>query len=309
MRDRVSRARGKLPEDIEEPIIAKQEADAQPIMWIALHSDRYDTLELSRIAERQLKDVLQTVTGVSQIVIGGEKRFAIRIWLDAAKMAARGVTVLDVERALREQNVELPSGRVENLDREMTIQTHGELKTAEQFNGLVIRNDGANLVRLRDIGEARVGAEDVRSIGRFNGRPSVALGVVKQTQANTLEVAEAIKAEMERLKTVIPEGVKIDLPYDESDYVGEAVTKSGSRSSSRSCSSSSSSTSSCAACARRSFRSSRFPCRSSAPSRRSISSATRSTSSRCSRWCWSSASSSMTRSWCWRTSTGTSRKG
>jgi multidrug efflux pump len=223
VRDRVSRARGKLPEDIEEPIIAKQEADAQPIMWIALHSDRYDTLELSRIAERQLKDVLQTTPGVSQIVIGGEKRFAIRIWLDAAKMAARSVTVPDVERALREQNVELPSGRVENLDREMTIQTQGELKTAEQFNGLVIRNEGANLVRLRDIGEARVGPEDERSIGRFNGRPAVALGVVKQTQSNTLDVARGIKAELARLQKVIPEGIQLDLPYDESDYVGEAV--------------------------------------------------------------------------------------
>lgn len=223
VRDRVSRARGKLPEDIEEPIIAKQEADAQPIMWIALHSDRYDTLELSRIAERQLKDVLQTTPGVSQIVIGGEKRFAIRVWLDAAKMAARGVTVTDVERALREQNVELPSGRVENLDREMTIQTQGEMKTAEQFNTLVLRNDGANLVRLRDIGEARVGAEDVRSIGRFNGRPSVALGVVKQTQANTIEVANGIKRELERLRAVVPEGINIDLPYDESEYVGAAV--------------------------------------------------------------------------------------
>ncbi len=223
VRDRVSRARGKLPEDIEEPIIAKQEADAQPIMWIALHSDRYDTLELSRIAERQLKDVLQTTPGVSQIVIGGEKRFAIRVWLDAAKMAARGVTVTDVERALKEQNVELPSGRVENLDREMTIQTQGEMKTAEQFNTLVIRNEGANLVRLRDIGEARVGAEDVRSVGRFNGRPSVALGVVKQTQANTIEVAKGIKKEMERLRTVVPEGISIDLPYDESEYVGAAV--------------------------------------------------------------------------------------
>lgn len=223
VRDRVSRARGKLPEDIEEPIIAKQEADAQPIMWIALHSDRYDTLELSRIAERQLKDVLQTTPGVSQIVIGGEKRFAIRIWLDAAKMAARKVTVTDVETALKQQNVELPSGRVENLDREMTIQTQGEMKTAEQFNELVIRNEGAKLVRLRDIGEARVGPEDERSIGRFNGRPAVALGVVKQTQANTLEVARGIKKEMDRLRKVVPEGILIDLPYDESEYVGEAV--------------------------------------------------------------------------------------
>ncbi len=223
VRDRVSRARGKLPEDIEEPIIAKQEADAQPIMWIALYSDRYDTLELSRIAERQLKDVLQTIPGVSQIVIGGEKRFAIRIWLDAGKMAARKVTVTDVETALRQQNVELPSGRVENLDREMTIQTQGELKTAEQFNALVVRSEGANLVRLRDIGEARVGPEDERSIARFNGRPAVGLGIVKQTQANTLDVAEKLKAEMARLQKTLPDGVLLDLPYDESEYVGEAV--------------------------------------------------------------------------------------
>lgn len=223
VRDRVARARGNLPEDIEEPIIAKQEADAQPVMWIALHSERYDTLELSRIAERQLKDVLQTISGVSKIVIGGEKRFAIRIWLDSDRMAARGVTVSDVDRALKEQNIELPSGRVENLDREMTIQTQGELKTPEQFNSLVIRNDGANLVRLRDIGEAKIGPEDERSIGRFNGRPAVALGVVKQTQANTLDVANAIKKEMERLRTTLPEGIAIDLPYDESEYVGESV--------------------------------------------------------------------------------------
>jgi hydrophobe/amphiphile efflux-1 (HAE1) family protein len=223
VRDRVSRARGKLPEDIEEPIIAKQEADAQPVMWIALHSDLYDTLELSRIAERQLKDVLQTVRGVSQIVIGGEKRFAIRIWLDAAKMAARGVTVSDIERALRQQNVQLPSGRVENLDREMTIETQGELKTPEQFNALVIRNDASNLVRLRDIGDARTGPEDERSIGRFNGQPSVALGVVKQTQANTIEVANAIKKELDRLRKVVPDGIQLDLPYDESEYVGDSV--------------------------------------------------------------------------------------
>ncbi|MEO8353067.1 MAG: efflux RND transporter permease subunit, partial [Chthoniobacteraceae bacterium] len=225
VRDRVARVRGKLPDDIEEPIVAKQEADAQPVMWIALSSDRFNTLELSRLAERQLKDVLQTVTGVSQIVIGGEKRFAIRIWLDSSKMAARGVTVSDVERALREQNVELPSGRVENLDREMTIETRGNLETPAQFNELVIRNEGATLVRLRDIGEASTGPEDLRSIGRYNGKPAVALGVVKQTQANTIEVANNIKAELERLRSVVPEGVEINLPYDESEYVSEAVSE------------------------------------------------------------------------------------
>ena len=160
VRDRVSRVRGNLPEDIREPIIAKQDSDAQPIIWITLNSDRYSPLELTTMAERQIKPRFQSVPGVSSVIIGGEKRFAMRLWLDSEKMAARQVTVLDVQRALHEQNIELPSGRVENLDREMTIQTRGELKTSEEFNNLVIRTEGSTLVRLRDIGRAEEGVED-----------------------------------------------------------------------------------------------------------------------------------------------------
>src|SRR6185369_4447625 len=134
VRDRVSRIRGTLPQDIREPIISKQDADAQPILWISLNSDRYTPLELTTLAERQIKPRLQSVAGVSSVIIGGEKRFAMRLWLNSERMAARQVTVLDVQRALREQNIELPSGRVENMDREMTIQTRGELKTAAEFS-------------------------------------------------------------------------------------------------------------------------------------------------------------------------------
>src|SRR5205814_2347847 len=142
VRDRIARIRGRLPESIKEPIVAKQEADANPIIWIGLNSDRYTPLELTTLAEKQIKNRLQTIRGVSSITIGGEQRFAMRLWLDSEKMAARQVTVLDVQRTLRQQNVELPSGRVENLDREMTINTLGELKTAAEFNQLVIRHDG-----------------------------------------------------------------------------------------------------------------------------------------------------------------------
>jgi multidrug efflux pump len=133
VRDRVSRVRGRLPETIKEPIVAKEDADAWPMMWIRLSSDRHSTLELSRIAEKQIKNRLQTVQGVSSVFIGGEKRFAIRLWLDSEKMAARRVTVLDVERALRQQNIELPSGRIENLDREMTIQTRQIWEPSDSF--------------------------------------------------------------------------------------------------------------------------------------------------------------------------------
>jgi hydrophobe/amphiphile efflux-1 (HAE1) family protein len=223
VRDRVSRVRGNLPEDIREPIIAKQDADAQPIIWNALNSDRYSTLDLTTIAERQIKPRLQGVSGVSSVIIGGEKRFAMRLWLDSEKMAARQVTVLDVQRALHEQNVELPSGRVENMDREMTIQTRGEMKTAEEFNNLVVRTEGTTLVRLRDIGRAEEGAEDYRTIARARGKPCVFLGVVKQAKANTVEVAKGIKAEIQAMKPTLPPGTDLWVAYDASIYVEKAI--------------------------------------------------------------------------------------
>ena len=223
VRDRVSGVRQQLPEAIDEPVVSKQDADANAIMWIGINSDRYSTLELTFLAENRIKNRLQTVQGVSRIRIGGEKRFAIRLWLEAEKMAAHGVTVLDVQTALEEQNVELPSGRVENWEREMTIETRGQLKTPEEFNRLVIRNEGTRIVRLRDIGEAREGVEDERTIARQNGKPCVFLGVVKQSKANTIAVAEGIKAELARVRTEVPAGVSLNINYDESIYVQRAI--------------------------------------------------------------------------------------
>jgi len=170
VRDRVSRVRGALPRDIREPIVSKQDSDAQPILWIALNSERYSPLEMTTLAEKQIKPRFQGVTGVSSITIGGEKRYAMRLWLASARMAARRVTVLDVQQALRQQSIELPSGRVENLDREMTIQTRGEMKSVEEFNNLVLRAEGANLVRLKDGGPAEAGAQDYRTNARASGK-------------------------------------------------------------------------------------------------------------------------------------------
>ena len=225
VRDRVARVRGKLPETIDEPIVAKQDADAQPVLWIGMNSERLTPLELTRLAEKQIKNRLQTVKGVSGVVIGGEQRFAMRLWLDAQKMAAHQLTVLDVEKALLQQNVELPSGRVENLSREMTIQMRGELKTPAEFNNLVVRNDADKLVRLRDIGEARPGVENERTVARNNGRPCIFLGIVKQSKANTVEVARGIKAEVERLKPTLPVGIEMVYNYDESIFVAKAISE------------------------------------------------------------------------------------
>lgn len=223
VRDRISRVRGRLPDDIEEPIVAKQDADANPSIWVALYSERFSTLELTTIAENLFKDRLQTVPGVSSVIFGGSKRFAIRIRLDSDKMAAHRVTVLDVERALNEQSVELPSGRVESWQRELSIETKGQLKTPEEFNDLVISRQGDELVRLKDIGFAAVGVEDERSVARYNGKPAVGIGVIKQSKANIIDVAKGIKNELERIKPLIPEGITFSIPYDESIFIEESI--------------------------------------------------------------------------------------
>jgi len=223
VRDRVASVRGSLPEDILEPIVAKQDADARPMLWIGMNSSRFSPLELTTLAEKQIKNRLQTVPGVSSIFIGGEQRFAMRLWLDSQEMAAHQVTVLDVQRALRQQSVELPSGRVENLDREMTIQTQGELKTVEEFNRLVVARDGDRIVRLRDIGEAREGVENERTRARQMGRPCIFLGAIKNSKANTVEVAKGIKRELEAIRPSLPLGIEMNVAYDESVYVDRAI--------------------------------------------------------------------------------------
>ena len=223
VRDRVSRVRGRLPENIDEPVISKQDSDARPIMWIGMSSDRFTPLEMTDLAEKQIKNRLQTVEGVSSIFIGGEQRFAIRLWLDSEKMAAHQVTVLDVQRALTEQNVELPSGRVENWDREMTIQTQGELKTVAQFNQLVIRQDRDRFVRLRDIGYAAEGVENERTGARNNGKPCIFLGVVKQSKANSVSVSHGIRDQLELVRPTLPDGIEMVVNYDESNFVEDSI--------------------------------------------------------------------------------------
>ena len=223
VRDRVSRVRDRLPESIREPIIAKQDADARPIIWLGMYSDRYSPLQMTTLAERQIKNRLQTVSGVSSVMIGGEQRYAIRLWLDSEKMAAHQITILDVQRALQEQNVELPSGRVESVDREMTIETRGQLKSPEEFNNLVLRNDGVKLVRLRDIGEAREGVENERTIARVNGKPCIFLGIIKQSKANTVDVAHGIKEQVAQIRPTLPAGIEMIFNYDESIYVENAI--------------------------------------------------------------------------------------
>lgn len=225
IRDRVSRVRGRLPPDAEESIIAKQDADAQEILWIALFSDRFSTLELSEIAERQFKDRLQTIAGLGGINLGGEKRKAIRLRLDAGKMAARDVAAADLRALFQTQNVELPSGLIENRQREFSILTRGQLSSPEEFGALVIRTEPGGPVRLRDIAAVELGVEDERTVARYNGRPAVGLGIVKQSNANTVEVADRVRAEVERIRPFLPPDVNVEIAYDSSTYIRQAIAE------------------------------------------------------------------------------------
>ncbi len=223
VRDRIARARQLMPDDIEEPIVVKQDVNAQEVMWIALYSDRYSTLELTEIGERQFKDRLQTIPGVGGVNFGGEKRQAIRLRLDAEKMAARRVTAADILRVMRNESVELPSGRLENLDREVTVRTLGKLSRPEQFEELVLRYEGGAPVRLRDIARAEIGVEDERTVARYNRRPAVGLGIVKQSEANAVDVADRVKDEVRRILPSVPPGVNVEIAYDSSVYVKRAI--------------------------------------------------------------------------------------
>ena len=223
VRDRVARARGRLPDEVDDPIIAKVEADAQAILWLRLISDRHAALEISDYADRYIVDRLKTLPGVASVVIGGERRYAMRIWLDRERLAAYALTPQDVEDALRRQNIEVPAGRIESSQREFNVLSETDLRTPEQFNRLIIREVKGYPVRLSDIGRAELGAADERNILRVNGSPAVGMGIVKQSTANTLGVARAVKAELPRLAAGLPEGMQLAIAFDTSVFIEESI--------------------------------------------------------------------------------------
>ncbi len=223
VRDRVARTRGKLPVDIDEPVIAKVEADANPVIWLALSSDRLSPLEVSDVASRLVKTRLQTLPGAADVRIFGERRYSMRIWLDRNKLAAYRLTPQDVEDALSRQNVEVPAGRIESRTREFSVVAETDLSRPEQFENVVVRYVSGYPVRIRDLGRVEVAPLDERSVVRFNGRPAVALGVIKQATANPLELSKAIRAELPRIIDDLPEGVIANVAYDSSIFIDRSI--------------------------------------------------------------------------------------
>ena len=223
VRDKVSQAQRRLPRDVDPPTVSKADADASPIMFITVESDRRSLLELSEIAELTLMERLQTIPGVSMIHIWGQKRYAMRLWLDPGKMAGYGLTPLDVRNAITRENVELPSGRIEGNTTELTIRTLGLMTTPDEFNNLIIKEEGGQVVRFRDIGRAELGPQDERSIVRRNGVPMVGNAIVPQPGSNHIEIADEVYNRLEFIKRDLPDDVSLGIGFDNTQFIRSSI--------------------------------------------------------------------------------------
>jgi len=223
VRDRVSRVRGALPREVGEPVISKVEADAQPILYLTFNSDRHSAMEITDFADRYVRDRVQNIPGVANAMILGERRQSMRIWLNPQRLAAYRMTPQDIEDALRKQNIEIPAGRIESAQREFTVLSETDLKTPEQFDAVILKRNGAGFVRLKDVGHAEVAPEDERRMVRFNGKNAIALGVVKQSTANPLDISKSIYAALPDIARFLPAGMELKVAYDASVFIDRSI--------------------------------------------------------------------------------------
>ena len=223
VRDKVSRAQRYLPDDCDPPTVSKADADASPILMVALQSEKRSLLELSEIADLTVKEQLQTISDVSSVSIWGEKKYSMRLWLDPIKMAGYGITPMDVKTAVDKENVELPSGSIEGNTIELNIRTMGLMNTAKMFDDLIIKNDGSQIIRFSDIGRAELGAADIQSYMKMNGVPMVGIVVVPQPGANHIDIADAVYQRMEQMKKDLPEDVHYSYGFDNTKFIRASI--------------------------------------------------------------------------------------
>jgi multidrug efflux pump len=224
VRDRVARARASLPEEVEDPVVAKQDSDARPVIWFALFGEHYDQIQLTTMAESRIVDRLAKLPGVANVILGGERRYSMRIWVNQLRMSGQNVTIADLRAALLRENVDIPSGRLESGDAEFTVRSLGELRTTEGFEDLIIKNVRGRPVRVRDVARVEIGPEDARKLVRFNGQPGVGIGIIQQSKANTIEVARAAQAEAEEIRGDLPPGVELQVSWDSSTFIRDAIS-------------------------------------------------------------------------------------
>ncbi len=225
VRDKVSRAQRYLPRDCDPPTVSKADADASPILMVAIQSNKRSLLELSEIADLTVKEQLQTIKDVSSVSIWGEKRYSMRLWLDPTKMAGYGITPIDVKNAIDKENVELPSGSIEGNTTELTIRTLGLMHTADEFNNLILKENDGKTVRLKDIGQAELGPQDTRSYMKMNGVPMVGVVVIPQPGANHIEIADEVYKRMEMMKKDLPEDVQTSYGFDNTKFIRSSINE------------------------------------------------------------------------------------
>jgi multidrug efflux pump len=225
VRDRVARVIETLPDETDPPQVAKTDADARPILWLTLTSDRLSGIELTDYAERFLVDRFSTVPGVASVTLGGGQRAAMRIDLDRGAMAARSLTVQDIENAIRRENMDLPSGRIEGKMREFSVMTESSLRTPDEFRALVVRERDGALTRLGEVAQVEIGAENNRTEFRAQGRGSVGIGIIRQSKSNSLEVARGVKAVLAAVRPTLPAEVSLDTSYDQSIFIEGSINE------------------------------------------------------------------------------------
>ncbi len=225
VRAKVSLARGQLPRDAEDPVIQKLDPNSQPIIWLSVQNSSLPITSVNDFANDVMKERLERIAGVGNVILGGEQRFAVRIRLDSRRLAAHGLTVDDVRQALVSENVDLPSGRLEGQTREFTVRTQGQFPSAAAFNDLIITTRNGTPIRLSQVGYAEAGAQDERTLARFNGRPTVGVGVVKQSDANTVEVADRVMAEVDQIRQQAPEGYEILVAVNNADFIKDSLSE------------------------------------------------------------------------------------
>ena len=223
VRDKVSRAQRFLPRDCDPPTVSKADADATPILMIAIQSDKRSLLELSEIADLTVKEQLQTIPDVSSVQIWGEKRYSMRLWLDPTKLAAHGLTPVDVKNAITNENVELPSGSIEGNTVELTLRTMGQMHTADEFNNIILKKSGSNIIRISDVGRAELGPADLKSYMKMNGVPMVGVAVIPQPGANHIEIADAVYERMEQMKKDLPDDVEYTYGFDSTKFIRASI--------------------------------------------------------------------------------------
>ncbi|MGL4592129.1 MAG: efflux RND transporter permease subunit [Aestuariivirga sp.] len=223
VRDRVSRVRNLLPDEISEPNISKVEADAQPIIFLVMQSTSMNALELTDYVDRFVVNRFKNLDGVADVTINGERRYAMRIWIDPSRLAGYGLTVQDVENAIRNQNADIPAGRIESTEREFTVLSRTALATPAEFERIVLKPAGGLQVRLGDVARVELSSADVRREGRYNGKTAISIGIVKQAVANPLDVSREVRAILPRLNADLPEGVSASIGFDSTVFIDRSI--------------------------------------------------------------------------------------